>query len=199
MSKRHAFEDLLYTEFRWPRAGDMPFIEAENWADNAFVAGDDFTRLVLMIEGYKQSADLTVVHASENPADRDRLVFPILFNYRQFIELSLKYQLATHGHRVGVEANWKTHDLGILWMSFLDMLDRYGTPDPDEADPIVEAVVLEFAKIDPGSYSYRYPVDRLGKPLPIIYGAMRLDNLADVIEAVAGYFSGCDGYLSSLR
>lgn len=199
MSKRHMFGELLDTEFRWPIAGDMPFVEACNKADNAIIAEDDFTRLVLMTDGYKKAADIAVTHTASHPSDRDLLVFPILFNYRQFIELSLKYQLATHGPAVAIEPNWKTHDLGVLWTSFREMLDRYGTPDPDEADPVVEAVVLQFAKIDPGSYSNRYPVDRQGKPLPIAYGAMHLENLADVMNAVAGYFSGCDGYLSDMR
>jgi hypothetical protein len=199
MSKRHVFEELLDTEFRWPVAGDRPFVEATEQADNAVIAEDDFTRLVLMMEGYKRAADLAVNHASGDRFDRDMLVFPILFNYRQFIELSLKYQLATHGRRVGIDANWKTHDLAILWASFRDRLERFGTPDPDEADPVVESVVLEFAKIDPGSYSNRYPVDRQGNALPIAYGAMHLENLADVMKAVAGYFTGCDGYLSDLR
>ncbi|KEQ53289.1 hypothetical protein [Sphingobium chlorophenolicum] len=199
MSKRHVFEELLNTEFRWPTAGDMPFVEATKQADNAVIAEDDFTRLVLMTEGYKSAADLAVAHAASNRFDRDLLVFPILFNYRQFIELSLKYHLATHGRAVGIDANWKTHDLAVLWTSFREMLERYGTTDPDEADPVVESVVLEFAKIDPGSYSNRYPVDRQGNALPIAYGAMHLENLADVMKAVAGYFTGCDGYLSDMR
>lgn len=28
MSKRHVFEALLNTKFRWPATGDMPFVEA---------------------------------------------------------------------------------------------------------------------------------------------------------------------------
>jgi len=199
MSKRHAFEELLNTDFRWPTKGDAPFLEAADPGQNAVIADDGVTRLVLMTDGYKAAADLAVTHTLENSADRDLLVFAIIFNYRQFLELSLKYQLATHGGFVEIEPNWKTHDLAVLWSSFSDMLERYGTPDPDEADPIVRSVVLEFAKIDPGSYSYRYPVDRNGNPIPIEYGALDLSNLADVMKAVAGYFDGCDGFLSDCR
>jgi len=196
MSKRHAFEELLNTDFRWPKKGDAPFTEAADPSQNAVIADDGFGRLVLMTDGYKMTADLAVTHTIANPADRDLLVFAIVFNYRQFLELSLKYQLATHGGAVGMEPNWKTHDLAVLWSSFSEMLELYGTPDPDEADPIVRSVVLEFAKIDPGSYSYRYPVDTKGNPIPIEYNALCLSNLADVMKAVAGYFNGCDGFLS---
>lgn len=198
MSKRHTFETILESEFRWPMTGDDPFVEAENPMNNAHIAHDDFTRLVLMIDGYKRAADLAVAHCAGNRADRDSLVYPIIFNYRQFIELSLKYQLATFGHHVGIPANWKTHRLDILWQDFRQMLGHFGTPDPDGADPIVETVVGQFAKIDPKSDAYRYPVDQKGNPLPMALAATHLDNLADVVNAVAGYFTGCDGYLSHI-
>ncbi|ATW05318.1 hypothetical protein CHN51_01345 [Sphingorhabdus sp. YGSMI21] len=149
-----------------------------------------------MMNGYKQAADLAVAHCAQNRADRDFLVYPIIFNYRQFIELSLKYQIATYGPQVEIKPIWDTHDLEKLWKAFEEMLDRYGTPDPDEADPIVASVVAQFAKIDPRSDAYRYPVDQKGQPLPIAFASTHLDNLADVMNAVSGYFSGCDGYFN---
>ncbi|GBE44567.1 hypothetical protein BMS3Bbin10_02666 [bacterium BMS3Bbin10] len=199
MTKRKTFEELLDTEFRWPTKGDMPFVAADDPYDNAKIAGDGFTRLVLMMKGYKKGADLMVAEAAGGRPNRDILVFPIIFNYRQFLELSLKYQLATYGPAVGIEPNWQSHDLARLWSEFLALLELYGTEDPDEADPVVGKIILEFAKIDPGSYSYRYPVDRQGNPVPVAYNDLHLATLADVMEAVAGYFTGCDGYLSSLH
>jgi len=198
MSKRHTFEEILNTDFRWPTEGDKAFVAADDPFDNANIAEDGFTRLVLMTDGYKQAGDLMVEKAANDRAERDVLVFPIIFNYRQFLELSLKYQLAIYGPRVGVEPNWNTHDLATLWGEFLEMLERYGTSDPDKADPVVGAIILEFAKIDPGSYSYRYPVDRNGNPVPAAISDLHLPNLADVMKAVEGYFTGCDGYLDNL-
>lgn len=198
MAKRKSFEDILKTEFRWPTKGDKPFVVADDPFDNANIADDAFTRLVLMMDGYKEAADLMVDRAASDRPIRDMLVCPIIFNYRQFLELCLKYQLAAYGPGVGINPNWKTHDLAVLWGKFLEMLERYGTEDPDEADPIVGEIILEFAKIDPGSYSYRYPVDREGNPVPLAYSDLHLPTLADVMEAVNGYFTGCDGYLSDL-
>ncbi|HUS98374.1 MAG TPA: hypothetical protein VMX97_16740 [Hyphomicrobiaceae bacterium] len=198
MTKRKSFEDLLSTEFRWPAQGDKPFVVADDPFDNAAIADDGFTRLVLMTQGYKAAADLMVEAAANDRPSRDILVFPVIFNYRQFLELSLKYQLATYGPAVGIKPNWKSHDLAQLWAEFLAMLEHYGTKDPDDADPVVGAIILEFAKIDPGSYSYRYPVDRQGNPVPVAHSDLHLPTLADVMQGVAGYFTGCDGYLSSL-
>ncbi len=199
MAKRKSFEDILNTDFRWPTRGDRPFVVADDPLNNANIAENEFNRLVLMTEGYKEGAALMVERSESAGSTRDVLVFPIIFNYRQFLELSLKYQLATYGPPVGVEPNWTTHDLAVLWGAFLEMLERYGTPDPDEADPIVGEIILEFSKIDPASYSYRYPVDRKGNPLPITYRDLHLPTLAEVMKAVAGYFSGCDGYLHNLQ
>lgn len=199
MSKRHVFESLLDSDFRWPMAGDSAFVEGVEAVDNATIAEDDHTRLVLMTDGYKKAADLAVIYCEEHPGDRDFLVYPIIFNYRHFIELSLKHQLATHGPSVDVEPNWHTHDLAKLWDDFSEMIERYRIPDPDDADAVVQAVVAEFAKIDPKSDAYRYPVDQKGRPLPIAFASTHLANLADVMDAVGGYFDGCDGYFSACK
>ena len=197
MAKRRSFEDVLNTEFRWPRQGDTPFVAADDPSDNAEIEDNGFSRLALMTEGYKKAADLMIEVSTADADTRDTLVFPIVFSYRQFLELSIKYHLATYGRRVGIEPNWHSHDLAQLWAEFLAMLDAYGTVDPDEADPLVGETVLEFAKIDPGSYAYRYPVDRQGNPLPMVYSELYLPELADVMNGVAGYFTGCDGYLNN--
>ncbi|MEQ8657169.1 MAG: hypothetical protein RIC24_07660 [Hyphomicrobiales bacterium] len=196
MGKRKSFEDILNAEFRWPKQGDKPFVAAEDQFENANIVGDGFTRFVLMMEGYKQAADLMIAASADDRPMRDVLVFPIIFNYRQFLELALKYQIATFGPAVCIEPVWNTHFLDRLWGQFLEMLERYGTEDPDEADPVVGEIILEFAKIDPDSCSYRYPVDRRGNPISVAYSDLHLPTLADVMSAVAGYFSGCDGYLN---
>lgn len=198
MAKRNKFEEILDAEFRWPQAGDNPFTASDDWTQNATIAQDKFSRLVLMMEGYKKAADLMVEQSIASRADRDFLVFPIIFNYRQFLELSLKYHLYTYGTAVDVAPNWRTHDLSVLWSEFAILIGRYGTPDPDEADPIVSEVVAEFSKIDPQSFSHRYPVDTRGNPIPLEHELLDLARLSDVMQGVANYFTGADGLLDSL-
>ncbi len=107
--------------------------------------------------------------------------------------------IATYGATVGIDPVWRTHDLSKLWAIFTKLLDRYGSSDPDVADPIVAEIIAEFAKIDPKSDAYRYPVDIHGNPIPITYADLYLPTLADVMNGVAGYFSGADGYLHDLQ
>jgi hypothetical protein len=79
MAKRKSFEDILKTEFRWPTKGDKPFVVADDPFDNANIADDAFTRLVLMMDGYKEAADLMVDRAASDRPIRDMLVCPIIF------------------------------------------------------------------------------------------------------------------------
>src|SRR5690606_40239612 len=106
---------------------------------------------------------------------------------RVLFRSSLKYLIATYGGAVGVEANWKSHDLATLWQAFMAMLEGYGHDDPNAVEDVVAEIVAEFSKVDPQSFSYRYPVDTKGRPLPIAHQELDLDTLADVMEAVEGY------------
>lgn len=195
----NTFTSILNREFRWPKMGDQPFTQSPNWQANAYIDQHGHGRLVMMMTGYKRAADLMVERAAQDRSDRDALVFPIIFNYRQFIELSLKYLIANYGHAVGINANWKSHDLSVLWKTFMAVLNGYGHQDADQTDPIVAEIVAEFAKVDPDSFSYRYPVDTKGNPIPLAHEQLDLVALADVMQALDHYFTGCDGYLDNLQ
>ncbi|WP_027834862.1 hypothetical protein [Maritalea myrionectae] len=198
MSKRLNFEEALQAEFRWPQSDDLPFAVDKTQEHNAQILGGVDLRLLAMVEGYKLGADHMVEKALDDENERNMLVYPIIFNYRQFLELNLKAQIYSFGHYVGVQANWKTHNLEHLWLLFKEMLEGFGTEDPDQADGVVSNIVAEFSKIDPQSYSHRYPVDRNGDALPISRDELSLSQLRDVMEAVENYFSGCEGFLSNL-
>ncbi|WGM47826.1 hypothetical protein KOAAANKH_02711 [Brevundimonas sp. NIBR10] len=194
-----SFEALLSKPFRWPQAGDRLFTVSPDWDGNATLVKPPHSRMVLMMTGYKRAGDLMVAHATDDRGDRDTLVFPILFNYRQFIELSLKYLIATYGPSVEVEAIWKSHDLSVLWTRFRTVVEGFGVADPDGADEAVGRIVAEFAVVDPGSFSHRYPVDTKGRPIALALDHVDLVALADVMNTVDDYFTGCDGYLDALE
>lgn len=186
-------------DLRWPRKGDSPFTRSARPFDNAKVALHAHERLVMMITGYKLAADLMVERTKVEAYDRDALVYPVLFNYRQFIELWLKSIIAAYGPTVDIEANWKSHNLTKLWNSFSDVLEAYEIDDPTGANPVVADVVNQFANVDPDSFSYRYPVDTNGNPIPVAHEQLDLTALADVMQSLDMYFVGCDSYLDDLQ
>lgn len=196
--KLKTFESIIRKDFRWPRKGDLPFVVDAEPRNNALISGQIKGRMYEMITGYKSAADLMVAHVEKNSRERDILVCPIIFCYRHYLELSIKDMLSVYGSHVGISENWKTHSLTVLWHEYEEMLRRFGTTDPDEADPIVGEVVAEFAKIDPKSDAYRYPIDNKGNALPLSVTELHLPTLMDVMSAVSNYFGGSDGYLDSL-
>ena len=77
---------------RWPATGDRAFKIEFQSEGNADIERDATRRMYLMISGYKLIADQAVdqIAASRDPFSRDTMVYPIFFNYRHFIEISLK-------------------------------------------------------------------------------------------------------------
>lgn len=53
------------------------------------------------------------------------------------------------------------------------------------------------AENDPGSFSRRYPVYTKGWLIELPHENVDLAALADVMNAVDGFFSGCGGYLGA--
>lgn len=196
MGNQLNFERILEQEFRWPRPGDDPF--ANSGGINASIADDDFSRFVLMMEGYKRAAESLVDRCLADWREASCLVFPIMFLYRHCLELQLKYIINTYGVHVGCPPAWKTHDLTRLWGQFKRVLDEFGADDPEHTDSVVESIVAQFAKVDRDSSSHRYPCDIKGNPLPVIQDRVDLQTLKDVMDGVFGYFSGCDGYMDAL-
>jgi hypothetical protein len=186
MAKRMTFEELLGKEFRWPQPGDDPFDIEENSRHTA-LAENDFTRFVLMFEGYRKSADALVDRALDDWREADFLIYPILFLYRHALELNLKYIINVYGHQVGVEPAWNSHNFKVLWPRFLEVLEGFGTDDPDRADQIVGGVIAQFGNVDPGSFSHRYPCDRFGNPIPLVQDRLNLETLKDVMDGVFGF------------
>src|SRR5439155_3109977 len=131
---------------RWPQKGDKPFLRSDDWQRNARLEAHAPSRLVMMMTGYKQAADIMVERTQQSTYERGCLVYPVIFNYRQFIELEIKYLIATYGPRVGIPGHWKSHDLAFLWSELRRLLKSYDVEDPDKADTVVGEIVAEFAK-----------------------------------------------------
>ena len=199
MSEENGFESILNSKFRWPQVGDKPFTKSANRHRNATIDEYRHYRLELMIEGYKKAADLLVERAKQVRQDQDVLIFPIIFNYRHFIELSLKYLIATYGKLVNTEVNWKTHNLSEHWQTFIAVSNEYGMVDSDKSIAIAGQIVREFSTIDPNSSFFRYPVDRKGILLKINHEQIDFVRLQEVMNGLENFFNGCDGYMDNLK
>lgn len=102
---------------------------------------------------------------------RDYEAYPIVFLYRHALELSLKNILLTPGLLIAFKGIkhlesqlYTTHDLVKLSGLVAAML-RGLFPDDNQLEQISQnmlGIAAKFAKIDPGSFAYRYPTDKNG-------------------------------------
>jgi hypothetical protein len=194
------FLDLLTKKFRWPIAGDRLFDSSKEPWDDARIVPDEFSRMVVMADGYKEGADTLVQTAIEQGNRRDFFIYPIVFCYRQYLELTLKWFLWTYGPAVGVSPNWRSHDLITLWGEFAKIQSLSGADEGDEgASDVVAECIREFSEIDEGSFNFRYAMKANGTPIALSRDRVDLARLRDVMEGIKSYFMGSDGFLDHLQ
>lgn len=142
----------------------------KNWKANACLNWSHDT-IGLYIEGYREAADKLVHDVVESGTNQDILVFPISFLYRQYIELQLKHIIRES--RIFLEDGVsfpEHHRIGDLWNTANSLMARI-IKDHDQSikDYITKAdvqaiktIITEFVKVDPESFSFRYPKDKKG-------------------------------------
>lgn len=188
-------------DYRWPATGDKAFkIELRSWG-NADIEMCATRRMYLMISGYKLIADWAVdqIVASRDPYARDTMVYPIFFNYRHFIEISLKAFIEEYAEEANVAVGRKNHQLMPLWKTYCSIIDVIiGTDRDTNADESVSSVISEFDKFDPNSFAMRYPTDVKGKQITLPHDAFDLMGLKNVMAGVENFFNGSLSYVSEL-
>lgn len=165
----------------WTQATDRLFAVTE---DARLVASLDFetSGRYFIADGYKHGADVLVARVRDTGCSKEALVFPILFLYRQYIELRLKEVIRYDGTSTTVAP---THDLSRLWSSARHIIqNRYGEVGTGVLDA-VESVIVEFGAVDPNSTAFRY-ADR-----PTLYssqiGYVDLIHLQQVMERLSEF------------
>jgi hypothetical protein len=149
----------------FPGAADkmFEFVANAQVPPSLFSKGQDW---YFYINGYKDAADLLVSHAAEG--DPRKLLYPILFLYRQHLELAFKDFIRDCRRSLGwQEAFPKTHRIDELWRLCVGLLHELspGTTDNDEVKHTTR-LIAEFCTVDPTSEAFRYPEGKDGSPAP---------------------------------
>lgn len=196
---RADFLSLLNPEFDWPEVSDRLFVAPGRRADEGALTPHAWTRLVLMAAGYKEAADRLVDAVAADALLQGTVVYPIIFLYRHFMELELKYVLMTYGRHFDKEADWKSHSLTDLWAKVRPIIETAGAgTDDGGANDAVEACIREMSAADPMSFAFRYPVEKNGRSMVLTFETVDLGNLCRTMTKIANYFRGLDGLLDHL-
>ena len=177
----------------WPKKGEQLFNKVDgDWWNNACLnySHDDWT---LYADAYKYAGDLLVECNKENHKIKDLLIYPIVFLYRQYIELRLKCIIRDGNQLLDIPEEFpKHHRIDELWKQCRRILEEPG--DPSEDLEAVEECILQFSEQDPTSMAFRYPTDKNGNPSLPGLRIVNLRNLADVITRIGSLLdSASDG------
>lgn len=148
-------------------------------------------KFFLYSEGYKKAGDNLQEYCVENPFYSNSLVYPMVYTYRQYIELRLK-ELIVMGNKFNDINNDfpDEHSLLKLWNIYRNqILPNIEKIDKEILDN-VERIIAEFNSEDPKSMSFRYPLSKgPNREANITRDTIDLKNFRTVIDKLADFFS----------
>jgi hypothetical protein len=187
------FDDF---DIPWPQKGDHLFKSESDWWHNACL--NYIHSWGLYASGYKMAADLLVQHVIDTRVEQDLLIYPIVFLYRQFVELQLK-EIILDGKKLfeSSEDIPASHSITFLWNECRKIIEQVW-PDGNKDDlDVVEECLNEFSRMDPKSMSFRYPVDTEGKSsLPEGLRYINIRSVGEAMQKIASFLSGCSAGVS---
>lgn len=128
-------------------AGQALFIQGEDWYNNAMLGWTHFP-WDIYAAGYKDAADALVGALAERKASLDSVVYPLVFLYRQGLELQLKLILPLARRLAGKEASVDIgHKLMPLWSELRRHLEQLDPREDDKDLPAIEDFIRQLEEI----------------------------------------------------
>src|SRR5262245_56492100 len=110
-------------EIRWPTKGDQAFRRGNACLMSGKRCADRQKDFLFVASGFREASNILIQRLVDGPRD-DSLVYPILFGYRQYLELVIKgiteYVVACEG----TGEIKKEHDLQRLWDEIREPIAR---------------------------------------------------------------------------
>lgn len=152
----------------------------------------------LYADGYYKAAAL-LINQCETFYDRNTLIYPIVFLYRQHIELVLKeFILDGNRYRQSFMLPQAHHNLVQLWQLCMKVIRQRRLPVSSAHIRIIDKVVREFNDYDPSSEAFRYPVTKRGvRSLASVEVPLSIRGLAQTMEEFEGCLRNLDALLDA--
>jgi hypothetical protein len=184
-------------------AGHQLFTGADDWWHNACLNWAPF-KWDYYATGYKSAADLLVENTMTSRAHLDTHVFPIVFLYRQYLELRLKELVVSGRSLVDRSGKQKLdHKLEPLWAELRGIIEHVWPDEGPEDLDAIQDYIAQFSAVDPTSTAFRYPTAKDGSPSLPDVRHINLRQLylvmASVAQLLEGVSSAIDVYLGYKR
>ena len=179
-------------------AGQQLFIQGEDWHNNAML-GWAHHSWGLYAAGYKDAADALVEALSLRKASLDSVVYPLVFLYRQGLELQLKLILPLARRLAGKEAvEDHKHFLLPLWSELRKLMEQLDPRDDDKELPAIEIFIRQLDAVDPASFAFRYPTTKKGEVSLPELRHVNVRHLSEVMDSVFMLLGGIHSWLGEL-
>ena len=183
----------------FPEPGDRLFRDnADHALDKAFI--NYFSNAIdQYILGYQQAAEALINLSLEDRTKKDVLIYPIIFIYRQYVELRLKECIGTLNFCIHGKREFPNHHyLDKLWEAFKDLYKEAGESITDNDFKNMDRLILEFYSKDPTSMVFRYPSDKKGKTF-LAKTEIDIRNFSEVMVKVSAFLDACSDFIANLK
>lgn len=161
----------------------IPEVGAENWLSTSKESFFSYS------EGYRQAGESLYKEIQEcEPLHKRFLTYPMVFCFRQFIELRLK-ELIFLGKRINdLPENFPLiHEIGKLFDDYVNnILPRIDGNFDKNLIANARNLVYELDNLDNKSMSFRYPVLRDDSP-SILLPNMNIDNFKVIMDRLSNF------------
>jgi hypothetical protein len=187
--------DFLNVTLSWPQEGDELFTASADWQYNACLKTFGRPNPSYYISGFKLAGETIFESITEKRHEVDTLVYPLVFNYRQYIELSLKDIIMLCRGFLDIEEKEPFgHEFSKLWPKCRQLLERCYPKEPRDEINIIEKHLERFTQVDPRSTAFRYGSvdDKTEEFLDI--ERLNVRNLHEVVSRIGGFLDSvrCD-------
>jgi len=190
----------------WPQEGNELFTSDGDYYDHAhFGWGNWDVTFAGYCMGYKESADTLIEEAISSKIIRklDTYIFPVLFLYKQYLELQMKYiylKYSEDSKKKKQKVIGKcSHNLMKIWNIIKPIMNEFASTKDNKTTNIVEKYIQQYHELDEGSFRFRYPIDI--KLNEILGDDERINyiNLKERMNELKSFFTGVEGHLESVK
>lgn len=184
---------------KWPNPQDQLFNMADNtnWMNSYIDFYGKEDKFYIYALGYREAAEVIYNNLDSKTRHHDILVYPIIFLFRQSIELFLKDIIITSNKILSNDSEYpKHHSLSILWAETKKYIFQIIPEHNKKDESAMDQFITQFDKIDPVSFAFRYPEDKKG--LESLYGiqSINLSNFFNVASGICNYLDSTDSVIS---
>lgn len=179
-------------------AGQKLFVQGDDWQNNAMLGWAPYP-MDIYAAGYKDAADAILYALSERKTSLDSVVYPLVFLYRQGLELQIKLILPLARQLTKSPAKEDhSHSLMLMWAELRTLLNELTPRACDLEVPAMEQFLHQLAEIDPQSFAFRYPEDKKGQlSLPDLHH-INVRHLSEVMDSMFMLLAGIHSELGDM-